>query len=77
MLTLLVCFLISLVIFLFAVIENTFQDLIEQKADAYSIALIVFSVGLIIFLIAKVSPIFGRLIFRMFGAEEELKGEQK
>lgn len=76
-LTLLICFFISLIIYFFAVIENTYQSLIEGKADAYSIALIVFFVGLIIFLISKISPLFGKFIFKMFGAEEELKSEPR
>jgi hypothetical protein len=62
---------------LIVVIENTYQNLLEGKADAYSIALVTFIVGLIIFLLTKISPLFGKLIFKMFGAEQELKGEQK
>lgn len=74
---LILCVAISLIIFLVVVIENTYQNLIKGNADAYSIALVTFFIGLIIFLLTKISPLFGKLILKMFGAEEELRGEQK
>lgn len=71
------CFLISLIIFFVVVVENTYQNLIEGKADGYSIALVIFFIGLIIFLLTKVSPPFGRSISKIFGVEEEMKGEPR
>lgn len=59
------------------VIENTYQNLLKGNADGYSITLVILFIGFIIFLLAKISPLFGKLIFKMFGAEDASKGEPR
>jgi len=62
---------------LVVVFENAYQNLIKGNADGYSIILVMLSIGFVIFLLAKIFPLFGKLIFKMFGAEEESKGEPR
>lgn len=69
--TYIMCVLVSAIIYLFVVVENAYQGLLEGKADAYTITAWILFIGFLIFLIVKISPIFGKLLFRMFGVEEE------
>jgi len=74
--TYLMCVLISAIIYLVVVIENAFQNLLKGNADAYTLIIWILFIGFLIFLLVKISPPFGKLLFRMFGADKD-KGEPK
>jgi len=74
--TYIMCVFISGIIYTVVVIENTYQNLLEAKADAYTVMFWILFLGFMILLLVAISPPFGKLLFRTFGAEES-KGEQK
>jgi hypothetical protein len=75
--TYLICVLISAMIFFVVIVERAYQDLLEGKANAYTLMASILFIGFLIFLIVEISPIFGRLLFRMFGAEKETLREER
>ena len=74
--TYLICVLISGIIYMVVVIENAYQNLLKENADKYILTVWILFFGLVIFLLVKISPPFGKLLFRMFGVDED-KGEPK
>ena len=72
--TYLICVLISAIIYMVVVVENAYQNLLKGNADAYTLIVWILFIGFLIFLLVKISPPFGKLLFRMFGADED-KGE--
>lgn len=74
--TYLICVLISAILYMFVVIENAYQNLLKENADKYILTVWILLFGLVIFLLVKISPPFGKLLFRMFGVDED-KGEPK
>lgn len=74
--TFLICVVISLIIYMVVVVENSYQNLLTENADSYTVIFWIFFVGFLIFLVVESSPLFHKLFFRMFGADEpEAKGK--
>jgi len=70
--TYLMCVYIAAIIYAIVVIENYYQKNILENPNAqpfFTIGSILF-MGFLIFLLVIFSPLFGKLLFRMFGAYE-------
>lgn len=69
--TYLICVIISGIIYMLVVIENAYQNLLKGNADAYTLIVWILFLGSLIFLAVEISPPFRKLLFRMFGADED------
>jgi len=77
--TYLLCVYIASIIYAVVVIENYYQKNILDNPNQQPLFVIgsILFMGFMVFVLVAFSPLFRKFIFRMFGAEEELKGEQK
>lgn len=78
LITYVTCVLIAMIIYVVVVIEDYYEKVIVANPDFWfklvfgSLAILLF--GLVLFLLVSFSPQLRRLLFRMFGAEEESRG---
>jgi hypothetical protein len=79
--TYITCVFIALIIYVVVIIEDYYERVVIANPDLsfkLTVGLFtIFSFGFALFLLVSSSPQLHRLLFRMFGAEEESKGEQK
>jgi hypothetical protein len=69
------CVIISAIIYMFVVVENEYQNLLNGKADIYTVMGWIIFLGFLIFILVEISPPFRKFLFRMHGAEEQAKKE--
>jgi hypothetical protein len=67
------CVIISAILYMLVVIENTYQNLLKGNADAYTLIGWIIFIGFLIFVVVEISPPFRKFLFRMHGAEEQAK----
>ena len=69
------CVLISAILYMLVVIEDTYHNLIKGNANTLTLMGWIVFLGFLIFLAVEISPPLRKLVFRMHGAEEQAKKE--
>jgi hypothetical protein len=67
----LTCVIISSILYMLVVIENTYQNLLKGNADSYTLMGWIVFLGFLIFIVVEISPPFRKFLFRMHGAEKQ------